>query len=80
MRSRTQLNTATNEALAEVQAYRGSSLYAALIQLLDVVGAQHLENLADASVDAVPKMQGALSQVRQLRKALMGDANTSPIG
>lgn len=80
MRTRVQLNAATVEALAEVQSYRGNSLYAALVKLLDTIGEQHLETLAEADVDAVPKVQGALSQVRALRKALLGDRNVSPIG
>jgi hypothetical protein len=80
MQTRSQLNAATVEALGEVQSYRGAALYAGFVKLLDTIDAQHLESLADAKVEDVPKLQGALSQVRALRKAMMGDINVSPIG
>jgi hypothetical protein len=81
MRTRSQLNAATTEALAEVQAYRGSPLFMAFLALLETVDDHHLETLVDARPDDVPKVQGALSQVRALRKALMASSvNHSPIG
>ncbi|WP_426106375.1 hypothetical protein [Massilia sp. TSP1-1-2] len=81
MQTRAQLNAATTEALTEVQFHRGSTLYMAFIALLDSVDAQHLETLAAAKPDAVEKVQGALAQVRALRKALVTTgANSSPIG
>lgn len=81
MTSRAQLNAATTEALAEVQAYRGAPLYLAFLNLLASVEAQHFETLADAKPDEVQRVQGALSQARALHKALVAtSANHSPIG
>ena len=81
MADQNKLNSAAVEALVTVQAYRGTDLFVAMIKLLDCVAAQHLETLASASVDVVPKTQGALSQVRKLRQAMLSTGqHTSPIG
>lgn len=81
MADQTLLNAAAVEALATVQAYRGTDLYVALIKLLDSIAAQHFETLASAPVDVVPRTQGALSQVRKLRQAMLSTSQrASPFG
>jgi hypothetical protein len=81
MKDRAQLNVETTEALAHVQGYRGTGLYLALIALLDSVDEQQRETLVGAKPEDVPKVQGAISQVRALRRAMLATGlNNSPIG
>ncbi|MBB5610538.1 MULTISPECIES: hypothetical protein [unclassified Janthinobacterium] len=81
MADQTQLNAAAVDALVTVRAYRGTDLYMAMIKLLDSIAALHLETLASAPVDVVPRTQGALSQVRKLRQAMVStNQHDSPIG
>lgn len=69
------------ETLTTARAHRGTETYLAMIRLLDAIDDMHCESLTVASAVEVPKIQGAVSQTRALRNALVNDhPNASPIG
>ena len=81
MKSTQEINADLNEALATARAYRGAELYLAFVKLLDAVDAQHRETLLNAQLDRVHHIQGAASQVRALRYALVNTGpHVSPVG
>ncbi|MET3134962.1 hypothetical protein AAKU55_005265 [Oxalobacteraceae bacterium GrIS 1.11] len=81
MKTTQEINADLNDALAAARAYRGADLYLAFVKLLDAVDAQHRESLLTAKMDRVQYLQGAASQIRALRHALVHTgAHVSPIG
>lgn len=81
MKSQEQIRAGLNEAMASVRAYRGTETYLAMVRLLDAIDDVHCESLTVASAADVPKIQGAVSQARALRHALISESlNASPVG
>ena len=64
------------DKLAEVQAYRGTELYAAFVHLLGLIDDSYRDDLIDVSPENLRLKQGGAKQCRKLREALIDGTDT----
>lgn len=67
------------EALGRVREYRGTPLYAALIDLLGAIDASYDDDMREVAPDGLRYKQGGAKQVRLLKESLIDQEHNGDI-